>query len=160
MSLPSPAFSGTWGTLYWLSGNGRGYSHYALTRRAGKKYVSFCPSSSPMQPSILCASVWLSSPIDSFLKRNFFDSFFGIQRQKVDVRHYSHSSRLDSPTFANEPRSSSIPTVSSWERAIWQYLLGQSGFAPSIQGNLGLIVPCSRFAQYLHEQSPWAREEK
>jgi len=70
MSLPSPAFSGTWGTLYWLSGNGRGYSHYALTRRAGKKYVSFCPSSSP--PPILCASVWLSSPMDSFLKRNFF----------------------------------------------------------------------------------------
>ncbi|OIW01570.1 hypothetical protein TanjilG_09394 [Lupinus angustifolius] len=25
--------------IYWLSGNGRGYSHYALTRRAGKKDV-------------------------------------------------------------------------------------------------------------------------
>lgn len=48
--------------VYWLSGNGRGYSHYARNRRAGKKYVTFLPFFvSNAAPYSLCVGVAIFS---------------------------------------------------------------------------------------------------
>lgn len=87
--------------LYWLSGNGRGYSHYALTRRAGKIYVMSVSALIRLQCiPILCASVWLSYPISFFLHLKEFFPFFS----------FFQKARLSHPPFIAGEKGTRFPT--------------------------------------------------